>query len=143
MFGVVKTAALLQKVTHHDATALLGRDALEMATIEGARALGLDRVTGSLEVGKRADVQLLDGNSPELAVIHDPYQQVVYGATARCVSDVWVDGVHRVAGGEVVGADVGALVRDARGAAAELVARAGMAESVLVSSGSEPSEVVR
>ena len=70
-----------------------------MATLEGARALGLDDDIGSLEPGKRADVVLLDGNTPELATIHDPFQQVVYCATARCVSDVWVDGNRRVADG--------------------------------------------
>jgi Amidohydrolase family len=63
-----------------------------MAIIEGARALGLDRLVGSLEPGKRADLVLLDGNTSEPATIHDPWQQAVYCATARCVSDVWVDG---------------------------------------------------
>ena len=85
-----------------------------MATIEGARALGLDADIGSLEPGKRADVVLLDGNTPELATIHDPFQQVVYCATARCVSDVWVDGNRRVAGGAVVDVDLPALAAEAR-----------------------------
>ena len=69
-----------------------------MATIDGARALGLERDIGSLEPGKRADIVLLDGNTPELATIHDPFQ-LVYCAAARWVSDVWVDGVRRVADG--------------------------------------------
>ena len=49
------------------------------------------------QAGRRP--QLLDGNGPELAVLHDPFQQVVYGATPRSVSDVWVDGVQRVSSG--------------------------------------------
>ena len=136
MFGVLKTAALLQKVNALDPHALSAPEVMRMATIEGARALGMDRDIGSLEPGKRADIVLLDGNNPELATIHDPFQQVVYCATARCVSDVWVDGVRRVAEGRVVDADVPALARDARRQATDLVTRAGQgAESVLAGPG--------
>lgn len=136
MFGVLKTAALLQKVTALDPHALSAPEVMRMATIEGARALGLDGDIGSLEPGKRADIVLLDGNTPELATIHDPFQQVVYCATARCVSDVWVDGVRRVEDGRVVGADVSGLARDARRQGADLVIRAGQgAESVLAGPG--------
>ncbi|MCB0877021.1 MAG: amidohydrolase [Solirubrobacterales bacterium] len=136
MFGVIKTAGLLHKVENMDPTILTARDVLAMATIEGARALGIDPETGSLEAGKRADVVLLDGNNPELATIHDPWQQVVYCATARCVSDVWVDGLRRVRDGEVEGADVPALAAEAREAGAGLVRRAGMdGESVYAGDG--------
>ena len=71
---------------------------------------------------------LLDGNSPELAAIHDPWQQVVYCATGRCVSDVWVDGRRRVAGGELAGIDLRELAGEARAQAAALARRAGLAE---------------
>lgn len=136
MFGVLKTAGLLHKVNNMDPTVLTARDVLAMATIDGARALGIDDLVGSLEPGKRADVVLLDGDTPELATIHDPWQQVVYCATARCVTDVWVDGRRRVAGGEVDGVDVAALAREARAAGADLVRRAGMAdESVYAGDG--------
>jgi len=136
MFGVLKTAALLQKVHALDPHALSAPEVMRMATIEGARALGMEREIGSLEAGKRADVVLLDGNTPELATIHDPFQQVVYCATARCVSDVWVDGERRVAGGRVVDADIVALAQDARRQGADLVTRAGQgAESVLAGAG--------
>lgn len=132
MFGVLKSAALLQKVNALDPTALLARDVVGMATIEGARALGLEDIVGSLEPGKRADVVLLDGNTPELATIHDPWQQLVYCATARCVSDVWVDGGRRVSEGSIEGADIPALAGEARRAGADLVRRAGLTESVYV-----------
>jgi cytosine/adenosine deaminase-related metal-dependent hydrolase len=128
MFGVLKMAGLLHKVDNLDPSVISARDVIEMATIDGARALGLDSVTGSLRPGKRADLVLLDGNTPELATIHDPWQQVVYCATARCVSDVWVDGERRVAGGETIGVDLPALVTEARAAAIDLVRRAGMAD---------------
>lgn len=136
MFGVLKTAGLLHKVDALRADALTAIEVMRMATIEGARALGLDGAVGSLEPGKRADVVLLDGNTPELATIHDPWQQVVYCATARCVSDVWVDGVHRVAGGEVAGCDLAALAESAREAGSELAVRAGLGgESVYAGPG--------
>lgn len=136
MFGVLKTTGLLHKVNTMDPTIIDARQVLEMGTIEGARALGLEGEVGSLEPGKRADVVLLDGNTPELATIHDPYQQVVYCATARCVSDVWVDGEHRVAAGEVVDLDLAALAGEAREAGAALAQRAGLGrESVYAGPG--------
>lgn len=128
MFFILKSTALLQKVAALDPRVIGARDVVEMATIEGARALGIDGRVGSLEPGKRADVVLLAGDGPELATIHDPFQQLVYCATSRSVSDVWVDGRRRVAEGMVVGADVPALAREAREQAAELVARSGMEE---------------
>jgi cytosine/adenosine deaminase-related metal-dependent hydrolase len=136
MFGVIKTAGLLHKLNTMDPTVISAREVLAMATIEGARALGIDAEVGSLEAGKRGDVVLLDGNTPELATIHDPWQQVVYCATARCVSDVWVDGHRRVAGGEVPGVDLPALAAEARAAGADLARRAGLgAESAYAGDG--------
>jgi cytosine/adenosine deaminase-related metal-dependent hydrolase len=126
MFGAIKTAALLQKVHHLDPAAITAPEVLRMATIGGAEALGMDRVTGSLEPGKRADLQLLDGNGPELAVLHDPFQQIVFGATPRSVSEVWVDGVHRVSRSQTIGVDRRALAAEARSAAADLARRGGM-----------------
>jgi cytosine/adenosine deaminase-related metal-dependent hydrolase len=126
MFGAIKTAALLQKVHHLDPAAITAPEVLRMATIGGAEALGLDAVTGSLEPGKRADLQLLDGNGPELAVLHDPFQQIVFGATPRSVSDVWVDGRQRVSGSKTIGVDRAALAAEARAAAAELALRGEM-----------------
>jgi len=126
MFGAIKTAALLQKVHHLDAEAMTAPEVLRMATIGGATALGLQDRIGSLEPGKRADIQLLDGNGPELAVLHDPFQQIVFGATPRSVAEVWVDGNHRVSGSAVLGVDRRALATEARQAAAELAIRGGM-----------------
>jgi 5-methylthioadenosine/S-adenosylhomocysteine deaminase len=128
MLEAVKTAALLQKVARLDARALTAGDVLAMATIEGARALGMDALVGSLEPGKRADVLRLGGSRPGLANVHDPRQQVVYCASPADVADVWVDGVHRVASGRLVGHDLAALVEASRPLAAELVSRAGLSE---------------
>jgi 5-methylthioadenosine/S-adenosylhomocysteine deaminase len=126
MLEAVKTAALLQKVARLDPRAATASDVLAMATTEGARALGLDGVVGSLQPGRRADVVRLRGDRPGLANVHDPRQQVVYCASPGDVADVWVDGVRRVADGELVGHDLAALVAASRPLAAELASRAGL-----------------
>ena len=126
MLEAVKAAALLQKVARLDPRALGAGDVLAMATLEGARALGLDGLVGSLEPGKRADVVRLRGDRPGLANVHDPRQQVVYCASPADVADVWVDGDRRVMDGHLVGHDLAALVAASRPLAAELVTRAGL-----------------
>jgi 5-methylthioadenosine/S-adenosylhomocysteine deaminase len=128
MLEAVKVAALLQKLARLDPRALTAGDVLAMATIEGARALGMDGLVGSLEPGKRADIVRLAGDRPGLANVHDPYQQVVYCASPADVADVWVDGRRLVASGRLVGHDVAALVAASRPLAAELVTRADLGE---------------
>jgi 5-methylthioadenosine/S-adenosylhomocysteine deaminase len=124
MFGVLKTTALLQKVTHLDAAVIEARAIVRMATLGGAQALGLADEIGSLEPGKRADMVLLDGNHPALTPIHDPYQQLVYSATGAEVTDVWVNGRRVLAGGRVTTADEGIVVAQAREHAADIIRRA-------------------
>jgi cytosine/adenosine deaminase-related metal-dependent hydrolase len=126
MLEAVKAAALLQKVARLDPRAVTAGDVLAMATVEGARALGLDGLVGSLEPGKRADVVRLRGDRPGLANVHDPRQQVVYCASVADVADVWVDGARRVADGRLVGHDLAALVETSRPMAADLVTKAGL-----------------
>ena len=128
MLEAVKVAALLQKVARLDPRAATASDVLTMATVEGARALGLDEEVGSLQPGRRADVVRLRGDRPGLANVHDPRQQVVYCTSPADVADVWVDGVRRVAGGELVGHDLAALVEASRPLAAELATRAGLGD---------------
>jgi 5-methylthioadenosine/S-adenosylhomocysteine deaminase len=97
MFEEMRLAALLPKGIRLDPTALPARQALAMATIGGARALGLEDITGSLEVGKRADIAVLDldavHNSPRFSLSpHNVYSQVVYSSKAQDVMHVLVDG---------------------------------------------------
>ena len=132
MLEAIKCAALLQKVHHLDPRVLLATDVLRMATIEGARALAIDHLVGSLEVGKRADVVRMRGDLPGLANIHDPYQRIVYSSSPVDVADVWVDGVQRVAGGKITAGDLHEWVAASKPLAADLVTRAGLhAYSVL------------
>jgi cytosine/adenosine deaminase-related metal-dependent hydrolase len=126
MLEAVKAAALLHKLARLDPRAVTAGDVLAMATIEGARALGLDGRIGSLEPGKRADVVRLRGDRPGLANVHDPRQQVVYCTSPADVADVWVDGSRRVMDGQLVGHDLAALVETSRPLAAALAAKAGL-----------------
>jgi 5-methylthioadenosine/S-adenosylhomocysteine deaminase len=92
MFEEVHLAALLQKWLRRDAEALPARQVVRMATINGAKALGLDGEIGSLEVGKQADVVVLDAAQPHLAPRHDPIALLVYSAQAADVATVLVAG---------------------------------------------------
>ncbi len=123
MFQLMKTTALLHKLVALDAAAITAEQVVWMATRGGAQALGLEQHVGSVEIGKAADLVLLNGNTATLAPIHDPYGQLVYAATGREVSDVWIDGVRLVADGQVLTIDEATIAKQARAAAAELVAR--------------------
>jgi len=92
MFGEMKTAAMLAKVVSGDATALSAHQALSMATINGAKALGIDNITGSLEAGKAADITAIDLSEIETQPLYNPVSQIVYSTSRTQVSHVWVDG---------------------------------------------------
>jgi cytosine/adenosine deaminase-related metal-dependent hydrolase len=126
MLQAVKLAALLQKVHHVDARVTSADEVLRMATIDGARALGLDHLVGSLEVGKRADLVLYQG-TVDVAVLHDPVGQLVYGASPRSVRDVWVDGRRLVADRRPTTLDEAGLVAGAGARAARNARDSGLA----------------
>jgi len=94
MLGEMKTAALLAKAVHGDASALPARSVLRMATLNGARALGLADETGSLEVGKWADITAVDLETLETSPLYNPVSQLIYAASREQVTDVWVAGQH-------------------------------------------------
>ena len=75
-----------------DPTALDAQTVIRMATIDGAKALGLEKITGSLEVGKRADVIVVDCNKPHLTPMYNPYSHLVYAATGHDVKHSIIDG---------------------------------------------------
>jgi 5-methylthioadenosine/S-adenosylhomocysteine deaminase len=101
MFSEMRTAALLAKAVSKDASALPAYKALRMATIDGARALGLDRMIGSLEPGKRADITAIQLNELNTVPIHNPVSQLVYSTQASQVSHVWVNGRQLLNNGEL------------------------------------------
>jgi 5-methylthioadenosine/S-adenosylhomocysteine deaminase len=92
MFGEMRTAALLAKGVADDAAAVTAADTLTMATINGARALGMAENTGSLELGKAADLVCVDLATPATQPVHHPISQLVYSVSRDQVSDVWVEG---------------------------------------------------
>ncbi|MEU0413730.1 amidohydrolase [Streptomyces griseorubiginosus] len=91
VLGAVRQAALVHKADG-DPTAVGAERAVRMATIEGARALGLAEHLGSLERGKRADLIVLDLNAPHLRPLHDPWSTLAYAAHSADVRDTVVDG---------------------------------------------------
>ena len=92
MFKEMNAAALLQKVSRLEPTAMTARETVKAATIGGARVLGLEKRIGSLEKGKRADLIIIGLNSPHLAPLYDVYSQLVYAANGADVETVVIDG---------------------------------------------------
>ncbi len=92
MLGEMRTAALLGKAVAGDASAIPAMTAIRMATINGAKALGLDTVCGSLSLGKAADVIAIDLTYLETQPLYCPVSQIVYAASRQQVTDVWVAG---------------------------------------------------
>ncbi len=92
MFGEMRIAALLGKAVAGDASAIRAMTALRMATINGAKALGLDDYCGSLSIGKEADVISIDLSTLETQPVYCPISHIVYAASRQHVTDVWVAG---------------------------------------------------
>lgn len=96
LFREMQIAGLLHKVASDDPTVLPAADLLRMATIDSARALGLENLIGSLEIGKRADIIALDMSAAHLQPWHDDTANIVHAARGSDVSAVWVDGEQLV-----------------------------------------------
>ncbi|GAA1031671.1 amidohydrolase family protein [Virgisporangium ochraceum] len=119
MFTTMRTTIAVQRATDNsDAVArneapervkLSCEDVLRFATIEGAKANGLDHVTGSLEVGKAADIVVLSKDSLALTPVNNPYGSIVYAAHPGLVKDVLVDGRFVKRDGSLVGVDLDRL----------------------------------
>jgi 5-methylthioadenosine/S-adenosylhomocysteine deaminase len=123
-----KIASLLQKLVGLDPTAGDPWDILAMATIEGARCLGLGDTTGSLEVGKRADVITVDLRRLHATPLFagpdaNVAAHLVFSSSGQDVDSVWVDGRRLLAGGRFLTADEAAIRARAQAAAEELFAR--------------------
>ncbi|MDH5788668.1 MAG: amidohydrolase family protein, partial [Candidatus Bathyarchaeota archaeon] len=92
MFEIMKTAAILHKGVAKDPTLLPAEQVLEMATIEGAKALAWDNEIGSIEVGKKADLAIIDLKKPHLCPSYNAVSHLVYAAKASDVEAVIVNG---------------------------------------------------
>ncbi|KAE9347578.1 5-methylthioadenosine/S-adenosylhomocysteine deaminase [Phytophthora fragariae] len=94
MFAEMKLAVILAKAQTLRSSSVPAMDALQMATLNGARALGLDKDIGSIEVGKRADVIAVECDSIEMIPMYSAVSHLVYVAGREHVSDVWINGKH-------------------------------------------------
>lgn len=138
LFGAMRVAIALQRGADHaaalargetlDAVSLTAREVLEMATIEGARACGLDDRIGTLEVGKQADVLLLRTDTPNLAPLSDPVGAVVHAAGTHNVDSVYVDGRPVKSDGAFVDIDVRSVISRATASHDHVLEAAGVAE---------------
>ena len=118
----------------HDGGALqetyqaVAADALRWATLDNARALGIDHLVGSLTPGKKADVVLVDGTSPALAPAHDPVDAVISSGHSGAIDTVIVNGIIRKRGGRLVDqAQLARATDDARAAGEGILRRTGFA----------------
>jgi len=123
MIETMKAAALLQKVHRCDPAAISAKDVLRMATINGARLLGLETEIGSIEVGKKADVILVDLSEARTTPTFDPVASLVYSARGSDVQTVIVDGTILMDGRVVTVFDEDDVLRQARQGAIELAGR--------------------
>jgi 5-methylthioadenosine/S-adenosylhomocysteine deaminase len=124
MFAIMKvTQACANGKARHE-FALTARDVLRLATIDGARTLGLDAVTGSLAVGKRADIIVVSVDAPNLGVLTDPARLLVTAASPRDVDLVVIDGQILKRDGVVTAVHIPEVTRSARESLSGVLARA-------------------
>jgi len=114
LLAEAQTAALLAKGISGDAKAVNAWQVLDMMTINGARALGLGERTGSIEPGKQADLCALDLSAPETQPMHHVVSQLIYAASRRQFTDVWVAGKRLLEGGHLTTIDLDSVIRSAR-----------------------------
>jgi 5-methylthioadenosine/S-adenosylhomocysteine deaminase len=114
LLSEAQTAALLAKGVAGDARAASAFEVLEMLTLNGARALGLADRIGSIEPGKQADLCALNLSAPETQPVHHVISQLIYAASARQVSDVWIAGRRVLESGRLTTIDTEEVLGRAR-----------------------------
>ncbi len=111
LMAEMDTAAKLHKVFTNDPTVMDARQVVAMATINGARALGFEDITGSLVPGKKADIIVVDVNRPHLVPMYDPFSHLVYAARADDVVLSVIDGKLVMADRQLLTIDVDAVMK--------------------------------
>ena len=120
MLHEMDMVAKLHKVDTFDPTMMNATTVVKMATIEGARAIGLGAHIGSLEVGKQADLIVIDTQTPHLTPIYHPESHMVYTAKSSDVRDVVVDGCVLVKDRNVLSLDVEEIMAKVREIAGDI-----------------------
>ncbi len=110
MIAEMRTAALIAKAVASNASALPAEETLRMATINAAKALGLDSDIGSLEIGKSADITAVDLSAIENQPVYHPVSHLVYSAGRENVSNVWVAGNHLLKDRQLTTLDVNSIL---------------------------------
>lgn len=126
LFAAMRTTVGVERGLRQDPTVYGPERALAQATIDGARALGLDATTGSLAPGKRADVILVRADELNIAPLNQPDAQLVFAAQPRNVDSVWIDGAPLKRNGTLTTLRESAIVAEAVAAAARVAARSGV-----------------
>jgi len=111
LFSEMDTAAKLHKVNAMDPTLMDAAAVLKMATIAGARSLGLQDITGSLEIEKKADVIIIDTHKPHLVPVYNPVSHIVYSAQGSDVQDVIVDGRILIKDRRLLTVDIESIIK--------------------------------
>jgi 5-methylthioadenosine/S-adenosylhomocysteine deaminase len=123
LFTEMDMAAKLHKVSRLDPTVMDAAAVLRMATIEGARALGLDHRCGSLEIGKRADIIVIDTRKPHLTPLYHPESHLVYAVSGSDVCATIVNGRVLMKDRQLLHLDLEKIMADARQTAAAIRSR--------------------
>jgi len=113
LLSEAQTASLLAKGVSDDPQAVDAFTALQMITINGARALKLDGLIGSIEAGKLADLAALDLRVPETQPVYNLFSQLIYAASSRQFSDVWVSGQRLLQDGRLTTIDIASVLEAA------------------------------
>ena len=123
LFLEMDSVAKLHKVKALDPTVMDAGTVLKMATTGSARALGLDRVTGSLETGKKADLVIIDINKPHLTPMYNPVSHLVYAASGSDVITSIINGTVVMENGKLKTMDLKRVMDDVNRIAKEIIAR--------------------
>lgn len=126
LFREMRSMLLLHRAVQGDPLFPTAAEAIEMATIRGARAMRIEDQVGSLEIGKHADLILLDLNQPHFVPIHDPVSEVVWAANGNDVDTVIVDGKILMRHRTVSSLDEPAVLRDVEAIKAKILSQAGV-----------------
>ena len=123
MFQEMDLAAKIHKVTLLDPTVMSAETVVKMATIDGARVLGMDHLIGSIEAGKQADIIVLDMSQPHLTPLYNPYSQLVYAARGSDVKTSVINGKIVMENRQLLTIDLQAVMNNVREIAAHIQAQ--------------------
>ena len=126
LFATMKVGALLQKVHHLQSTIISAEHVFEMATINAAKAMGWEKEIGSIEIGKKADIVIIDTNKPELTPVRNPISSIIYAGVATDVDTVIINGKVVLQNGKLLTVDEDKILEDAKNKIKELYKKAGI-----------------